>query len=231
MKLSNFDMNKYSKNKQYLFVFIFSLFTAFAFFIPYIIQDKGYFFYIGDYNVQQIPFNILANEAVKSGNIFWNWNTDLGANFIGSYAFYLFGSPFFFLQLLLPSSWIPMALPWVLALKMAVAGTTAYLYLSKFIKNKNYVMISALLYAFSSFSIYNVFFNHFHDTMALFPLLLYGLEEMLENDKKGIFAFMVFLNAITNYYFFVAEVVFVVIYFFFRLYHGAWPKFNLKKLF
>ncbi len=229
MNLRTFDMNAYSRKKQYGFLFILSFFLAAAFFIPYIIQDKGYFFYLGDFNCQQIPFNILANESVKSGNIFWSWNTDLGANFIGSYAFYLLGSPFFLLQLPLPSSWVPLAIPWVLCLKFAVSAVTAYLYLTLFVKNKNMALIAALMYSFSSFSVYNIFFNHFNDAIALFPLILYGLEEFMERDRKGLFAAMVFLNALTNYYFFVAESVFLVIYFFFRLYHGAWPKFSLKK--
>jgi uncharacterized membrane protein YfhO len=229
MKLSNFNINDYSTKKALWFVFILSFFLSAAFFLPYIIMDKGYFFYLGDFNCQQIPFNVLANEAVKSGNVFWNWNTDLGANFIGSYAFYLIGSPFFLTQLVLPPSIVPMAIPWVLCLKFAVSGVTAYLYLMRFVKNKNYVLFAALLYAFSSFSIYNIFFNHFNDAIALFPLLLYGLEEFMETDRKGIFAITVFINALCNYYFFVTEVVFIVIYFYIRLYHGAWPKFNLKK--
>ena len=52
-------------------------------------MNKGYFFFYGDFNVQQIPFYKLAHEAVRSGSLFWNWYTDLGANFIGSYSFYL----------------------------------------------------------------------------------------------------------------------------------------------
>lgn len=231
MKLSNFNINDYSTKKALWFVFILSFFLSAAFFLPYIIMDKGYFFYLGDFNCQQIPFNVLANEAVKSGNIFWNWNTDLGANFIGSYAFYLAGSPFFLTQLILPSSVVPMAIPWVLCLKFAVSGVTAYLYLMRFVKNKNYALFAALLYAFSSFSVYNIFFNHFNDAIALFPLLLYGLEEFMETDKKGILAITVFINALCNYYFFVSEVVFLIIYFYIRLYHGAWPKFNLRKFF
>jgi len=223
------DMNLYSRKKSLSLVFIFSFFLAVAFFLPHVIADKGYFFYMGDYNVQQIPFNIMANEAVKSGNIFWNWNTDLGANFIGSYAFYLLGSPFFLLQLIFPPSWIPFTLPWVLCLKFAVSGFTSYLYIEKFIKNKNYALLAALMYAFSSFSVYNIFFNHFNDVIALFPLLPYALEEYMEKDRKGIFAFAVFINALCNYYFFVAQVVFLVIYFYIRLYHGAWPKFGIKK--
>lgn len=229
MKMDSFDLNNYKTRKAYLFVFTLSFFLAVAFFLPYVIMDKGYFYYLGDFNCQQIPFNVLANDAVKSGNIFWNWNTDLGANFIGSYAFYLLGSPFFLIQLLLPSSLVPMAIPWVLCLKFAVSGLTAYAFISRFVKNKNYALLGALMYAFSSFSVYNIFFNHFNDATALFPLLLIGLEEYMEKDRKGVFAIAVFINALTNYYFFVAEVVFLIIYFYIRLYYGAWPNFNLKK--
>ncbi len=229
MKLDTFDMNRYSVKKEYSFIFILSFILAVSFFLPYIIIDKGYFFYLGDFNCQQIPFNILANDAVKSGNIFWNWNTDLGANFMGSYSFYLLGSPFFWLQLILPSSIVPIAIPWVLCLKFAVSGMTSYAFIVRFVKNKNYALLAALMYAFSSFSLYNVFFNHFNDVIALFPLLLVGLEEYMEKDRKGIFAITVFINAMCNYYFFVAEVVFIIIYFYVRMYHGAWPNFTMKK--
>ena len=42
---------------------------------------------------------MLSNAAVKSGQTGWNWYTDLGSNFIGSYSFYTLGSPFFWLSL------------------------------------------------------------------------------------------------------------------------------------
>ena len=47
--------------------FLLGVFVAFAAFLPYIIYDKGLFLYYGDFNVQQIPFYQLANEAVRTG--------------------------------------------------------------------------------------------------------------------------------------------------------------------
>ena len=84
--------------------FLLALGVAFLLFLPFLIIDRGYFIYYGDFNVQQIPFYRMAHDAVRSGDIFWNWYTDLGANFIGSYSFYLLGSPFFWLTLAFPSS-------------------------------------------------------------------------------------------------------------------------------
>ena len=45
--------------------FLIALATAALIFIPFIIWDKGYFFFYGDFNVQQIPFYKLAHEAVR----------------------------------------------------------------------------------------------------------------------------------------------------------------------
>lgn len=212
----------------YLRVFLIALFTALTFIVPYMILDKGLFLFFGDYCVQQVPFYSLAHDAIKSGNIWWNWNTDLGANFIGSYAFYLLGSPFFWLTIPLPSAAVPYTLGPLLAIKIAVAAVTAYAYISRFVKKQDYAMLGGLLYAFSSYSIYDIFFNHFHEPMAFFPLLLIGLEEYMKNDRKGIFAVTVFINAFVNYNFFVGEVIFVVIYWVIRMFSGDW-KITLKK--
>ena len=63
-------------------------------FLPFVLFDKGFFVYYGDFNAQQIPFYQLAHRAIRSGDIGWSWTTDLGANFVGSYSFYMLGSPF-----------------------------------------------------------------------------------------------------------------------------------------
>ena len=52
----------------------------------------------------------------------FSWATDLGSGFVNSYSFYLCGSPFFWLTLLLPYRWTPWAMVPMLCLKFAVAG-------------------------------------------------------------------------------------------------------------
>ena len=89
--------NSAAEGRRYgaLKTFIWAAVVAGAIFIPFIIYNRGYFLFLGDFNVQQIPFYQLAHKAVRSGEVFWNWHTDLGVNFIGSYSFYLLFSPFF----------------------------------------------------------------------------------------------------------------------------------------
>ena len=74
-------------------------------------------------------------------------------------------------------------------------------------------MLGALMYAFSGYSIYNIFFNHFHEVIAFFPLLLIAMEEFFIEERRGTFALAVGLLAFVNYYFFFGEVIFAVLYF------------------
>ena len=204
-----------------LITFLIALAVALLMFLPYIISDNGYFVFYGDYNAQQIPFYKLAHEAIKSGNMGWNWNTDLGANFIGSYSFYLLGSPFFWFTLLFPNNFVPYLLAPLLILKFALAAFTAYLYIRRFVKNPMFASLGGLMYAFSGFSVYNIFFNHFHEPLVFFPLLLLSLELLITENRRGVFALSVFICALVNYFFFFGMVVFTALYFFVRIFSKA----------
>ena len=206
-----------SEVKNYWKVFGIATLIATLFFLPYIIMDQGLFIYYGDFNVQQIPFYKLAHEAVRSGNLGWNWMTDLGANFIGSYSFYLLGNPFFWLTIPFPTEFVPYLMAPLMILKLACSAVTGYAFIRRFTKTAQFAMIGGLLYAFSGFNIYNIFFNHFLEVAVFFPLLLIALEEFVINRRRGVFALTVCLCAVVNYYFFVAEAIFTVLYFLIRL--------------
>ena len=204
-----------------LSTFLISLITATLIFLPYIIMSEGYFTFYGDFNVQQIPFYQQCHQAIKDGNFFWNWNTDLGSNFIGSYSFYLLGSPFFWLTIPFPNSFVPYLMGPLLILKFACSAFTAYLYIRRFTRTPFAAQLGGILYAFSGFSVYNIFFNHFHEAIIFFPLLLLSLELLITENKRFLFALMVCICAVSNYFFFFGMVVFTVIYFFVRLFSKA----------
>lgn len=209
------------QKEKRLSTFLIAVLTASAFFVPYIIAGQGYFIFFGDFNVQQIPFYKLCHKAVRSGNIGWSFTTDLGANFIGSYSFYLLGSPFFWLTIPFPNSFIPYLMGPLLILKFGCAAFTAYVYIRRFTKTPAAAQAGALLYAFSGFSIYNIFFNHFHEAIIFFPLLLYALELLMTENKRGVFCLAVAACCVVNYFFFFGMVIFTVLYFFVRLFSGA----------
>lgn len=206
-------LDKTRQKEKYLFVFLVSFAVMMVVFLPIMIYDKGYFFYYGDFNSQQQMFYDHVQKAVKNGTLNWDWGTDLGSSYVGSYAFYLLGSPFFWLTTLFPKGAAPYLIPWLLALKTAVAALTSYAYIRRFVRSPEASAVGAFLYAFSGFQIYNVFFNHFHDVTALFPLMLLALEMRVQDDKRGVFALTVGLMATVNYFFFAGQITFLIIYF------------------
>lgn len=176
----------------------------------------GLFSVAGDFNVQQIPFAMYANDAIKSGNVIWDWSLDLGSNFIGGMTFYILGNPSFWLSLLFPSDLFMYVVGWLYILKYAFAGFTAYLWIRRFVRHPEYALTASVMYAFSGFMNENLLFYHFHDVAALFPLLLITFDMLMEEKKKGPFIFAVCLNAIVNYFFFFGEVYFLIAYFILR---------------
>ena len=214
------------KDKFWLTVGLCAL-TAALFFLPFYIIDGGFFHYAGDFNSQQISFYRYMNGFIKGAgypdsaftsvhNTF-SWATDLGSGVMNAYSFYLYGSPFFWFSLLFPQKWLPYLMVPLLVLKFAVAGGGAYLYLRRYVKNIDYAVLGACLYTFSGFTVYNVFFNHFVDVVALFPYMLWSLDEDLYNDRRSWFAFWVAVNLVNNYFFFIGQVVFLAIYFICKL--------------
>lgn len=191
--------------------------TAFFSFIYFIFCGQGVFVVRDDFNSQQIPFTIALHNALKHGLDGWTWNLDLGTSTIQGFSFYELGSPFFWITMLFPTTWFPYIIGWIYIIKYVFAGIISFEYLCRFTHNPRYATIGALLYSFSGFQTTNLEFYHFHDVVAFFPLLLIGIEKVMEDKKnKKYFIFAVFINSLINYFFFVQEVVFLILYFLFR---------------
>ncbi len=206
-------LEKQEKKKIYFKVFLLHFITAMLAFAGMLLQEKGMFTISTDYNNQQLAFSSYMNQMIKQGNIFWSWSTDLGSDFVSSMSWYSIGSPFFWLSMLFPATSYIYIYPWLFMLKYAIAGLTSFAYLGRFVKDKKWAVLGSALYAFSGFQSINILFNHFHDVVAFFPLLLIGVEKITEENKKGWLIFAVCLSALTNYYFMVQQVIFVVLYY------------------
>ena len=201
-----------SQNKFWL-TFALCALAAGLMLLPFWIVDKGIFLYAGDFNTQQIPFSYHINDFIEQGGGSFDWAADLGGGFINSYSFYLLGSPFFWLASIFPAAAQPYLMVPLLMLKFGTAGAGAYLWARRYCVKSNYAVLAGCLYAMSGFNLYNVFFNHFVDVAALFPFLLWALDETVLEKKHGLLVPIVALNLLVNYFFFVGEVLFLVLYF------------------
>lgn len=214
--------------KDYIKSGIICLFIAFFSFIYFIVRGHGFFVLCNDFNDQQIPFTIGLHQALLDGGLGgFSWDIDLGTSTVDGFSFYELGSPFFWASMVFPATFFPYIVGWLFMLKYSVAGITSCLYLRRFVNDGRYAVIGSVLYAFSGFSVVNLLFYHFHDAICFFPLLLIGLERFREKKDYRFFVFAIFLNAVINYYFFICEVVFLVIYYICRNISGDKKKFGV----
>ncbi len=196
--------------------------SAFFIFLPFLVVDRGLFQYCGDFNGQQIPFYTYMNGFVKTSAGQWSWETDLGSSAVNAYSFYLYGSPFFWLTALLPQAWIPFTMVPMFLVKFGVAGLGAYWYLRRYASADHWAVLGACLYTLSGFTVYNTFFNHFVDCVALFPFLLCALDKTVYDDARGLFPAAVAVNLLNNYFFFAGHIVFLFVYFFCKVLAGEY---------
>ena len=212
-----------------LTMFLLAAGLALSVFLPVMIMTGGYQLFFGDFQLQQIPFYSEINRAIRSGEFFWNWNTDMGVNTIASYSFYLLGSPFFLITLLFPYTWTTYLIAPLYCLKIGLAAMGAYLVIKKRVSNKYFAMTGGILYAFSGFQMFNLVFNHFHDVVAFFPFVILAFDACVEEGKRGWLALTVFISSLYSYFFIPGVAVFVVIYYILRLI-GKDLKFSFKNL-
>lgn len=191
-----------------------ALLSALMMFLPALIEDDGLLTLFADFDEQEIAFNVRSIETVKSGEFGFDWSVDLGTPSVGAFSFYTLGSPFFWLAALFPPSWFFYLTGLFYILKYVTAAATAFLFIRRHTSTQQAASFGALLYAFSGFNHINLMYYHFHDVVALFPLLLLAADLTAEKRVRGALAAAVAILALTNYFFLIAEIIFLIVYFF-----------------
>lgn len=198
--------------------------------LPYVIENGFIMYFYGDFEAQQFPFLVYLRQILGDMTIpQYDFNAGLGMDFMDAYSFYNLFSPFTLITLLIPSSAVVYVMPFLISLKLGVCCLNGYLYASRFCKEPSYAVIAATLYTFSGYQMTNFVF-HYMDGIAFFPLLLYALEIAVTEKRRGLFGIAVALSALTNYYLFVIEVIFIIIYFLTRLTDSSF-RINIKDFF
>ncbi|MBQ1316699.1 MAG: YfhO family protein [Lachnospiraceae bacterium] len=202
--------------KNYLTAFLLNLMVAAIAFSWTIIKNRGLFTLAGDFNAQQIPFAMHANDMIRAGEWGFDYTVDLGSSFLGSMSFYVLGTPGFWISMLIPSKYFMYAVGWLYVLKYAIAGLTGYMWFVREVSQPKAALAASLLYAFSGFMNENLLFYHFHDVVMLFPLMMVTLDLLVQKKVRGPFIFAVALNALVNYYFLIGEIIFLAVYYVIR---------------
>lgn len=165
-------------------------------------------------------FTEFLNKLQTGGSLQYSWNLGLGSDFVSLYAYYL-ASPLNFLILLCPKSHVIEFMTLLIILKISASGLTFFLYIRHHYKligkdgrmHKNQ-MVPALVfstaYALSGFVAAYSWDIMWMDCIALFPLIMIGLERLVQEKKAGLYYITLALCIFCNYYISIMICIFLV---------------------
>lgn len=143
-------------------------------------------------------YEALRRAMAGEGSLLYSFAAGLGNAFYGTY-FHHLASPFSYFIAIFGEKDLAAALVMATALKAGFAGLTFAFYLRRAKNTSGAVaMLSACLYAVSSFSAVFAFLPAMGDAMILLPLVLLGLHRLIHEKRYLLFTVSFFFALATN---------------------------------
>lgn len=173
---------------------------------------------------QYCPFFTEFLEKLQhGGSLFYSWNLGLGSDFVSLYAYYL-ASPLNWLLILCPRAFVIEFMTLLVLTKTALGGLSFFLYLKhheKLVGKDKRLHLNTLLpalvcstaYALSGFVAAYNWNIMWMDCVALAPLIILGLERLVQEKKAGLYYATLALAIVSNYYISIMICLFVSLYF------------------
>lgn len=153
-------------------------------------------------------------ERVKQGaSLTYSWVSGLGSCFLGNYFNYL-SSPIGAIVLFFGHENVPEAIAVMILLKAALSSSTFTYYLKRSLKSQSYASIAfSVMYAFCGYMLAYYWNVMWLDAMVLLPIVLLGIERIINNGKCSTYIIGLALSMFSNYYMSYMLCLFSVVYF------------------
>jgi len=172
------------------------------------------------------PFHEELRDRLVNGRSFlYSWEGGLGKDFISQFAYYT-ASPLSFLMVFFPQENMPEAMALFVLLKVAFSASFFAFYLKKkFGRDDITIVIFALMYSSMAF-ITSYYWNvMWLDAVALFPLVVLGIEGLVKDKKYKMYCISLTLVILVNFYIAFLVCVFAALYFLVYLFSKySWKK-------
>lgn len=169
------------------------------------------------------------NALLGKQGFFYTWNASLGLNYWAFMSYYL-GGFFTPLVVLFPNQWMPDALYFLTLLKIGSAGLAFWFYAKHTFKIPGWHHVAlAICYSLMSFATAHSELIMWLDALIYFPLVIWGIDRILEKKKPTLLFVSYLLLFLSNYYMGFMIGVFSFLYFFLRVL-TRWKE-NKKQIF
>lgn len=201
------------------------LFLCAAFFLPFVIMLGVYacmeMHPFGNNSVLMLDIQaqyIYYYEEIRSlilegGSFLYSWKRTLGGEFMGIVAYYG-ASPYNLLFVLFPKGMIADALMFINLMKIGSMGLTFGIYIHKTRKpGEMKTLALSTMYALCAYAVVQTLDPMWLDAVVLLPLLILGLEALVNEKKIILYISALTMVFITNYYIGYMTGIFTFIYF------------------
>lgn len=196
-----------------------------AFFVPVIIMiiifaQRGIFpfgeesFLRTDMYHQYAPFfSEFQYKLTHGGSLLYSWDIGMGVNFSALYSYYL-ASPLNWLIVLCPKKFIIEFMTYMIVVKIGLSGLAFSWYLRRHFKTVDFgIAFFGIFYALSGYMAAYSWNIMWLDCILLFPLIMLGLEKLVQEKKCILYCITLGLSILSNYYISIMICIFMVFYF------------------
>ncbi len=179
---------------------------------------------IGQYSSFLVEF---INKLKFGGNFFYTLHAGCGANFLGIFNLYV-ASPLNLLFIFFKQNQIYTFYILLIYIKLGLCSFSLFTYLYNV--NKNHLRVNLLftiIYALMSYSIGYSYHIMWLDALYLAPLILLGIDKLINDDKIILYTIFLTVSIIINFYMGYMLCIFSLIYFIYKI---ILKKGNKKKI-
>lgn len=183
-----------------------------------------------DLNGQYIYyFEGLRDAFWGDGSAFYNWSRNLSGGFMGIIGYYL-ASPFTLIVMLMPRTLILEAVMIMQICKVGAAGAAFCIYAQRSKKLKGIPAVTlSVAYSMMSYVVIQLINPMWIDGPIFLPLIILGVEYLIDDGRKINFIIPTALMFIANFYIGFMVAIFVAIYFVYYLFFGTNRRFKSVK--
>lgn len=150
---------------------------------------------------QYLPFYTdFRNKLAGGDSLLYSWSGGLGYNFWSTYAYYL-ASPSNLLLFFVPMKYVGDFMDLMIILRISLCGGCFTWYLHKRRPEENLTPVAfGLAFALSSFVLGYYFNLMWLDSIAMTPIVMYGIEKIISGKSGRTFCLALFYSIWCNYY-------------------------------
>ncbi len=159
-------------------------------------------------------FSDFWTKLHEGGSLFYTWTVGLGTNYTALFGYYL-SSPTNWLLFLLPQSVIIEFMTYLIVIKIGLCSATFAWYLKKHRGTRTLIgdALFGAMYAMSGYFAAYSWNLMWLDCLLLAPLILFGLEQLIDEGRGLLYCVTLALCILSNYYISIMVCLFLVFYF------------------